>query len=117
MTKELCLKCKKNIAVWDYMPGFSNGDISVFCDDCVPRGCDCNYIYLDVDAYDPPLDNPSLPEGIEGVDWKWIEKDRIWVDIDEKGREYPCSEYMWDSDGWERELNPHIDESITPDWE
>ena len=37
MSKELC-SCGQ-VAVWDYMPGFSNGNSSVFCDECVPRGC------------------------------------------------------------------------------
>ena len=105
MSKELC-DCG-NIAVWDYMSGFSDGHNSVFCDDCVPRGCECNHIYLDERTHHPPLEIQSLPEGEEGVDWKWIEKDIVWTYIDEKGREYPCVEFMYDSDGWEREINPH----------
>jgi putative (di)nucleoside polyphosphate hydrolase len=40
--------------------------------------------------------------------WKWIEKDKIWVDIDSQGREFPCVEYMWNPEGWEREINPHV---------
>ena len=99
MSKELC-SCGE-IAVWDYMPGFSNGSNSVFCNDCVPRGCECNYIYLDERTHNPPLKIQSSPEGEEGVDWKWIEKDIIWTYIDEKGREYPCVEYMYDENGWD----------------
>ena len=105
MFKEHC-KCG-NMAVWDYLPGFSDGGFSYFCNDCVPRGCECNYHYCDVNVYHPPLYEPELPEGTEGEDWKWIEENKIWVHIDEKGREYPCAEFMWDPEGFERELNPH----------
>ena len=103
--KELC-ECGK-IAVWDYMPGYSSGESSYSCDDCVPRGCDCNHNYCEVDAYHPPLNNKNLPVGEEGVDWKWIEKDKVWTELDDKGREYPCAEYMWDPEGFERDFNPH----------
>ena len=106
MTKELC-DCGK-VAVWCYMPGYSSGESPYSCDDCVPRGCDCNRIFCSVDAYDPPLDTTSLPEGEENVDWKWIEKDVVWASLDEKGREYPCEEYDHDSEGYERDINPHI---------
>jgi len=100
MSKELC-SCGQ-VAVWDYMPGFSNGNSSVFCDDCVPRGCYCNHRYTDVNAYHPPLEQPDIPEGEEGIDWKWV-MEGVWCHIDEKGREYPCVEYMFKEDGWELE--------------
>jgi hypothetical protein len=98
MSKELC-SCGA-VAVWDYMPGFSNGSSSLFCDDCVPRGCACNHRYSDVNAYHPPLEKPDLPDGEEGKDWKWV-SEGVWCHIDEKGREYPCVEYMYDEDGWD----------------
>ena len=50
----------------------------------------------------------NLPIGVEDVDWKWIEKDVIWTPLDEKKREFPCGEFMWDEEGYEREINPHI---------
>jgi hypothetical protein len=103
--KEYC-DCGK-LATWVYMTGYSNGDSPYHCDDCVPRGCDCNHRYCDVASYHPPLRKPDLPEGVEGVDWKWITKDVIWTKLDEKGREYPCAEFDWDPDGYEREINPH----------
>jgi hypothetical protein len=105
MLRELC-DCGK-VAVWCYMPGYSSGCSPYFCDECVHRGCDCHYRYLNVNAYHPPLDGPELPEGIEGVDWKWIEDGSIWTSIDDKGREWPCAEYDNDPDGYEREINPH----------
>jgi hypothetical protein len=105
MSKDLC-DCGK-IAIWSYGPGFSSGDNPNFCNDCVPRGCSCNYRYVDVNAYHPPLDNPDLPEGEEGKEWKWLDDEKThWCYIDDKGREYPCGEYWYDEDGWEIEEEP-----------
>ncbi len=85
------------------MPGYSGGGNPYSCDSCVPRGCECNHRYIDVNAYHPPLETPELPDGEEGVDWKWIVKDSSWTYIDEKGREYPCCEYMYDEEGFDIE--------------
>jgi hypothetical protein len=89
--KDLC-DCGK-VAVWCYLPGYSNGDNPNHCDDCVPRGCTCNYHSIQ-EEYD------DQPEGVEGVDYKWI-SETIWTEIDDQGREYPCVEYDYDEDGWE----------------
>jgi hypothetical protein len=87
-------KCKcGNVAVWFYMPGDSK-----YCDDCVSRGCSCNNYYVDVNAYHPPLDSPELPEGVEGVDWKWIDEGQVWCYVDKKGRQFPCCEFFYDED-------------------
>jgi hypothetical protein len=56
-----------------------------------------------VNAYHPQLSAPILPDGEEGKDWKWIESGKIWCNIDELGREYPCCEYMYSEDGWDIE--------------
>ena len=101
ITKEKC-DCGK-ISVWIYIPGYSNGDSPYFCNDCVPRSCSCNRRYSDVNAYNPPLDEPELPDGIENVDWKWIEKDIVWCYIDEDGKEYPCVEFDYDKNGFDIE--------------
>lgn len=101
MNYEICSSCKINKGVWCYEPGYLSGNSPYFCDDCVPRGCSCNHRYIDINAYHPPLNNPDYPEGIENKDWKWIEKDKVWTDIDEKGREYPCVEYFYEEEGWE----------------
>lgn len=106
-----------NMAVWLYMPGFSGGSSPYFCDDCVTSadnvGCSCNWQHMDNNAYDPPLDKPETPDGIEGKDWRWVEvegdlytpkitkKDKIWQYLDEKGRPYPCVEYFYDEDGFD----------------
>lgn len=106
MSKELC-SCGK-VSVWFYLPGYSSGGSPYFCDDCVPRGCECNYDYCDSGAYHPPLDESRKPEGEENVDWKWIEKDVCWTPLDSKQREFPCSEYDFEPEGYGREINPHI---------
>lgn len=54
-----------------------------YCDDCVPRGCSCN-----LEPKDGDWNNPN-PE-----DW--------YQPLDEKGREYPCIEYMYSSKGYKR---------------
>jgi hypothetical protein len=94
MTKELC-ECGK-LAVWVYSPGFSVKAHPYFCDDCVSRGCMCNYRYIE----------DEFPEGEEGKDWIWVDDD-TFVNLDEKQREYPCVEFDWEPDGFEREINPH----------
>ena len=102
--KDLC-DCGK-IAVWCYLPGYSDGGNPNSCDDCVPRGCECNHRHVDPNAYHPPLDKPDLPteqDGIEGKDWKWLDEDAEWTQIDGKGREYPCCEYTYSEDGWDKE--------------
>ena len=97
MIREQC-ECG-NIAVWVYSPGFSSRDNPYFCDDCVSRGCMCGYRFIDED---------DQPNGDEGKDWMWIEDDVAWVFLDEKQREYPCAEFDYEPDGFEREINPHI---------
>ena len=104
MLRELC-DCGK-VAIWCYMPGYSSGS-PYSCDDCVHRGCTCNHRYSELNIYNSPSDDPDLPEGEENIDWKWI-KEGVWTYIDDKGREYPCAEYDYEPDGYEREINPHI---------
>jgi len=105
MLRELC-DCGK-IAVWCYMPGYSSGSSPYSCDDCVGRGCDCNHRYVK----DKLFKEGDKPEGQEGIDWKWIVDGSIWTSIDDNGREWPCAEYDYDLDGYEREINPHIYET------
>jgi hypothetical protein len=98
MNKELC-RCGK-IAVWVYSPGYGGGMSPFSCDDCVSRGCSCNYYTINVESYQPPIDDPELPEGIINIDWKWID-DTTWVYLDEKGRKYPCCEYDYSEKGFD----------------
>ena len=98
--KELC-DCGK-VAIWLYLPSSSDESNPFFCDDCVPRGCTCNHRYVDVNAYLPPLDNSEVPTD-EDQPIKWLEERKIWCHVDEKGREYPCCEFMYEEDGFEIE--------------
>lgn len=102
--KEKC-NCGK-MAVWLYAPGYSGGGNPFSCDDCVHRGCTCNWCYSTVEL---PTD--------EDKPWKWviqtkdeeygeIEEGKVWVSLDEKGREYPCAEYDYEDEGFD------IDENI-----
>ena len=86
MDKELC-DCGVNYAKWIYMPGYIDGGNPYSCDNCVHRGCSCNYNYN------------TLPD-TEDYPFKWID-DKTWVSVDEQGREYPCAEYCWSEDGFE----------------
>jgi|TARA_R110000796_G_scaffold96044_3_gene201538 hypothetical protein len=84
-------------AIWVYMPGFSDENANDFvCDDCVNRGCSCNHMNI--------IRDDQLPEDehIEGVDWKWVNKEKTaWTHLDEKFREYPCCEYEYDEEGFD----------------
>jgi len=93
--KEVC-ECGE-IATWLYMP--SSNDSPFYCDLCVPRGCSCNHRYVDVNAYQPPLESPDLPTD-EDLPIKWIEENKIWCHVDENGKEFPCVEFMYEEDGW-----------------
>lgn len=113
MEKHKC-DCGK-IAVWCYMPGFSSGNSPYFCDDCVisPEdkiGCSCNWRFAKEQEGLPT----DLPQGEEGKDWIWLEskddvdgfgpiskEDGYWVELDERGRPYPCVEYWYDEEGFE----------------
>ena len=111
MAKHLC-DCGK-VAIWIYMPGYSGGHNPYSCDDCVPRGCSCNFYHANPNDYHPAADEGDKPEGVEGKDWKWIERqateyelaidksEGLWVYLDEKGRESPCVEFEYDEDGFD----------------
>lgn len=92
MLKERCQECKGE-ATWMYLPASDGG---FFCDDCVPRSCECNHYYVE-EGSDPLL------EGEMGVDWEWVEPNRIWCSLDEKGRHWPCVEFLFDENGFESE--------------
>jgi hypothetical protein len=68
-------KCGKP-AQWAYMPA-DNADGN-YCDDCVPRGCNCNNI-----EFDDKSENAEQHK-------------------DEKSRLLPCCEYWYDEYGWNK---------------
>jgi len=100
MNKEICGICNKSMATWWYAPGYGDGSSPYSCDDCVHRGCECNHKHADVNAYWPPMEEPYLPTE-EDLPYKWIEEDKVWTHVDDKGREYPCSEYFHEIDGFD----------------
>lgn len=73
-----CFGCDA-IAVWLYMPTESN---TGFCDDCVPRGCSCNFV-IDDDC-NPIIDDTT--------------GDYVQC-RDDLGRLIPCCEYDYFEDG------------------
>ena len=99
--KEICGVCKEKIAIWVYMPASSDKN-PFYCDDCVPRGCNCNHRYTDINAYDTSLDNLDHPQPHDEP-IKWIEKDKIWCHVDEKNREYPCCEFFYEEEGFDKD--------------
>lgn len=103
--KELC-DCGQ-VATWCYMPGFPDSSNPHVCDDCVNRGCSCNeYSIRDEDYHPAGGIHPGEDDGVEGVDWIWTNDEKtLWAAIDEKGRRYPCCEYMYSEDGWEIETD------------
>ncbi len=110
--KEKC-DCGK-LATWVYMPGYSADSNDYHCDDCVPRGCSCNW--EGIKDYDG---EPNLPIGIENKDWKWITPEdwkeagldgpivekHYWIEL-EDGKAYPCCEFNHSKDGWDKDIEP-----------
>ena len=104
VNKELC-DCGKT-AVWLYMPGYSNNSNPFRCDDCVGRGCSCNWRHMSNEGEEPPTD--------EDKPWKWVVKPKddisgeikegqCWKRLEEKGREYPCVEYDYSEEGYDKD--------------
>lgn len=98
-------KCKCGaVAVWCYMPSSDDDENPYFCEECVWRGCSCEWNY--VSEFGPP---PSDKR------WKWIiikkgdtqydeeiKEGEVWVHVDEQSREYPCCEFMYEEEGWDK---------------
>ena len=96
MKRFLC-ECGK-LATWDYMP--SSTYYPFFCDECVPRGCTCNSEYT--------VNSPQAHENGYGANpptdhnqWKWLIPNIQWCLVDEQGRELPCVEYDYSSEGFD----------------
>lgn len=100
--KQPCSKCNK-MAVWLYLPAHSNDTEEwedYFCDEHVPRGCNCNLYPIEILLEHETL--IEMPEGKEGLDWKWKEKDVSYIELDGEGRELPCIEYLYDEKGFDK---------------
>lgn len=113
-----CSHCAK-IATWLYMP-VSHG-VYFFCDDCVPRGCTCNVMDLDMEKPDENLSERTIwwsketykrcfDNNINPVECctHIRENDSYHYEIlDENGKRFPCCEYDYSPDGYEREYNTY----------
>ena len=94
MNKHLC-ECGQE-AVWCLMSGYG-----YYCDNCVLRGCTCNNRYVQEDGkYCGMEGEEGFPE--DATSWKWLEEGKIWCSVDEQGREWPCCEYDYDKEGYEK---------------
>lgn len=97
------LQCR-NPAEWNYMPASERG-VSEFCSDCLARlsnytPCSCEVIFVPGVDVQTNLETGETfdigenpPKNEENISWKWLDKDKSWCKIDEKGRPYPCCEY------------------------
>ena len=104
MSKIKCDKCN-NFAQWFYMPSDGEGN---YCDKHVPRGCSCNDYEVIVGFTDNDGKvvhvSDNNPEGVEGKDWKWKEKGKLYTELDGEGRELPCCEFMYSKGGDDNEI-------------
>lgn len=115
--KEKC-DCGK-MAVWYYMPSTDSNNFNPYsCDDCIStpesQPCSCNYNYTKGEFAE------ELPKGVEGKDWRWVthpgsehmgqitKEEGIFINLDEKGRPYPCCEYDYDEEGYDIEPDPTL---------
>lgn len=103
-----CSECD-NIAQWCYLP---NCDVETlkgfYCDECVPRGCTCNI--LDFELFGEPDENKNVgfyDKDEKNFDEKDMYKERkdstfYYEYLDEKCRRFPCCEYDYSEDGFEK---------------
>lgn len=89
------------VAKYLYGPGFSDGSNPFYCDECVPRNCNCNYNYtkkhLDEvgrGAYPFDVSDDYYEEPSDDRPFEWIKEGYIWQTVDENGKPYPCCEYV-----------------------
>lgn len=96
-----CCECKKEDAVWLYMPGHSDGN-DFFCDKCVPRGCSCNVYSLKEFPLHGKNDGNYIfwNAEIEQHTNKQTDNSFYWEPVDDKGRRFPCCEYDYSEEGF-----------------
>lgn len=92
MTKIKCSCGKK--AVWIYGPSSDHmkPEDRYCCDKCVPRGCSCNW---DV--------KPGIKYILDEFDNIINPEEDLYEVTDEDGLYYPCCEWLYDKDGFEKE--------------
>lgn len=90
-------ECGK-IATWWYMPASTIKFDPFYCDDCVPRGCDCQTRHV----REPNLEEDDLPTA-DDLPFKWVKFGKIWKHVDENGRDLPCVEFDYSEEGYDEE--------------
>ena len=85
-------------AVWMYMPS-STLKNPFYCDDCVPRGCDCNK-YFERD-FCSPEEYEAFKKGFSNIMEGESSEGAYFEPLDEKNRREPCCEYEYSPDGFE----------------
>ena len=114
-----CSRCGKT-ATWLYMP--SSHGMHFYCDDCVPRGCTCNVMDINMEEPDIKLSDNTiwwskkdyqecLIQKIDPINYCTNERkpDSFYYEIlDEQKRRSPCCEFDYSPDGYEREYNVYI---------
>lgn len=118
--KHKCSKCGK-MATWLYMP--STKGRYFYCDDCVPRGCECNVynikdfpksengitqtIYWNKEEYEKYFiseNHYSNEEVIKGGSPNKKDDSLYYEILDDFGRREPCCEFVYSNDGFELEI-------------
>lgn len=109
------IKCTcGKIATWLYMPNTDNLNSPFYCDNCVSRGCNCNWRSIEEPALYGTSENKLMPQGIEGVNWKWVDQNmataqgikqpipekKYWTFLDINKKEFPCCEYEYEESGY-----------------
>jgi hypothetical protein len=91
-----------NTATYLYGPGHESGENPFYCDECVPRSCDCNHNFtkkhieeLGRGDYSFDVSDDYSEEPPQDGAFQWIKEGHIWQHLDEMGRPYPCCEYVY----------------------
>ena len=116
-----CSHCNKT-ATWLYMPSTEKG-CRFFCDDHVPRGCSCNVYDLECDG-EPEEDQLGCTiwwnredydkcyiKHLNPIEYATKERqpDSFYYEVlDEDGKRWPCCEYDYSPDGYERSHNFYV---------
>jgi hypothetical protein len=91
---ETCIECGAP-AQWNYVPAGPRADC---CDECVPRGCDCNII-------DSAITGTTVTEtDANGVELVWTDYGDVEPEQrrDKRGGLLPCCDYDFYRWGWPR---------------
>jgi hypothetical protein len=88
---EVCQSCGLP-ARWRYSPSGPNRS---YCDECVPRGCDCNIVYVQRAA------GAQLACADTDADTDYQDGQRM-EQLDARGRRLPCCEFDFHIYGWPR---------------